>query len=253
MGEDGGVVDEEGGVLVALSEVDDVVVEEVGAVIGWGGGEVFAVLDDGWVPVACGLTGFFVGGVFDIWGQVMVVGPHAIFVEAGVVDEGWEGAWQLPFADEGGAVSGGFEEIGVGEVVSDGVEWGVFFGDEVGVTHAEVAVSETVLTGHESHSGWGAEGVCVERFESGAFGGEAIEVGGAMGFVAVAAEFLGTEVIGEDEDDVGFWLGGVGWEEEGDCEEGAEDVGEHVDETPGIGCGFGGGCGGDRGGCGHWG
>ncbi len=64
-----------------------------------------------------------------------------------------------------------------------------------------------------------------------------------MGFVAVAAEFLGTEVIGEDEDDVGFGLGGVGWEEEGESEKGAEDTGEHMGETPRIGCGFGGGSG----------
>ena len=44
------------------------------------------------MPVAGGLTGFFVSGMFGVGREVMVVGPHAVLVEASVVNEGRERA-----------------------------------------------------------------------------------------------------------------------------------------------------------------
>ncbi len=120
------------------------------------------------MPVAGGLSGFLVGGVFDVGWQVVVVGPHTVFVESCIMDEGGERSGELPFSAESGPVTGGLEEVSVSEMVPDGMERGVFFGDEGWMGHPEVPVTETVLPGHEGHAGGGAEGVGVERLESGA-------------------------------------------------------------------------------------
>ena len=54
----------------------------------------------------------------------------------------------------------------MGEMISDSVKRRVLFGDEGWVGHPEVPVTESVLTGHEGHSGGGAEGIGVEGFEA---------------------------------------------------------------------------------------
>ena len=190
-----GQVEEEGGVFFALDEVEGFVGEEVGEVgvfgdVGLGVGlevDVFAIGDEGLVEAAV----------------------------AGVVATAFA---EVPFAEHGGGVTGGFEGLGEdGDV--EGEAGDVFGGAEgaglpveaVDAADGVDAGAGAVLAAHEG----GAGGLAVLRvvvageFES--LGSEFVDV---RGLVVGAAEGAGVgvaEVVGHDEDDVG--LGG----ERGDC------------------------------------
>ena len=58
--------------------------------------------------------------------------------------------------------------------------------------------------------------------EAGAGGGEGVEMRGGDFFLAEGADFAPAEVVGEDEDDVGFFLGGDAQGEESGGEEEGE-------------------------------
>jgi hypothetical protein len=71
----------------------------------------------------------------------------------------------------------------------------------------------------------------VEVGEADAFGGEAVEVGGFVGGVAVAGEVAVTEVVAEDQDKVGFlWRCGFVLRRRGVREE--EEEGEEEERMP---------------------
>jgi hypothetical protein len=62
--------------------------------------------------------------------------------------------------------------------------------------------------------------------EAGAGGGEGVEIWGGDFFLAEGADFAPAEVVGEDEDDVGFFLGGNAQGEESGGEEEGEKGGQ---------------------------
>lgn len=208
-----GVVDKEGVVFVIGHEVDDEIDEHVGAVAFGGGGDVFAIADDGGVPEAGGFAGvvFPHAGVFGAGGEIVFVGPHHVVVEAGFVDEGGMFAGELPFTGVGGGVSGVLEDLAEGGVVGDVI--GAFVGDG----RAAGAIGEVVdtivmgvLPGHDGEAGGVADGVGVTSGEVDAVVGELIEVGRLVDGVAVDAEFVGADIVGEDDDDIGWRRGGSG-------------------------------------------
>ena len=185
-----GEVEEEGGVFFALDEVDGFVGEEVSEVgvfgdVGFGVGlevDVFAIGDEGFVEAA------FAG--------VMA----AAFAE-------------VPFAEHGGGVTGGFEGLGedgdvegeAGDVIG-GAEGAGLPVEAVDAADGVDAGAGTVLAAHEGGAGGLAVLGVVMASEFEALGSEFVDVGG---FVVGAAEGAGVgvaEVICHDEDDVG--LGG---------------------------------------------
>ena len=114
----------------------------------------------------------------------------AVVVKAGGLRE------EVPFAEEGGVVASGLEELGEGGLGT--VEELVEAGD---------AVFVGVFSGEDGGAGGGAEGVGGEGvLEAHPFFGEAVKGGGLDVFVPVATEGLAGVVVGENEDDVGLWL-----------------------------------------------
>ena len=134
---------------------------------------------------------------------------------------------EVPFADAGGGVSGGLEDLGDAdeggvEIVGDGEEGFGFFvellifarlgGDEEahvsGITLGLSArgvdlVARGVGAGHEAGAGGGAVGAAgMGGGESHAGGGEFVEVRSFVEVGAGEAGVLPAEVVGEDEDDV---------------------------------------------------
>lgn len=190
--EDGGVVDEEGVVFVAADEVAKEVGHEVGPVFEMVVflGEELAVLFEGRGPesLAASFPALLGGNL-----------PEAIFIEAGfdgaggvlVAGSAVVEAAELPFAGDGGFIACGLEEVGEGFLLGMEVA-------EVGV------VSEVVFSGHEFDAGGGADGGGVAVVEADALGSEGIEVGRFIVFGTVAGEAFPRDVIGHDEDDVGF-------------------------------------------------
>ena len=214
---DGGVgeVEEEVGVFFAGFDPFD----------GFGGDEVgdVALFFD---QLAVAMPGVGVGAFF----VAVVVGADAAaegavgVVEAVVVGAPFGFGAEVPFAGEAGLVADLFEGLGEG----DGFDWEAAFG--LGGGDAEAA---PVAAGHESGAGGGADGGDVVVGEFDAFGCEFVEVGG--GGVAAVEGYVGpTEVIGDDEDDVGW--GGLEARGETGCKgdqdshgiENAEGVGQNA-------------------------
>ena len=73
---------------------------------------------------------------------------------------------------------------------------------------ADFGVSQ-MLAGEENTAGGGADGSAgVMVAEANAFLGQLVNVGGLDFGLTVGSEFAVSEVIGEDEDDIGFGLSG---------------------------------------------
>ena len=114
---------------------------------------------------------------------------------------------EAPFANQAGAVAGGFQDFGNGDVVR---------AERLcrSIRAASVAANGGVagmLTGHEDAAGRRADsGAGVEAGEAHAFASHAIEVGRFDFALTVRAEFTVAEIVGHDEDDVGFGCGGRG-------------------------------------------
>lgn len=112
----------------------------------------------------------------------------------------------MPFADHGGLVAGGLEELGDGFTL-----W------VQGVVEGVDAVLVTVLTGEDGGAGGGADGVGHEAVgEAGSLGGKAVDVGCAVDAAAVGGDGVGGVVVGHDEQDVGAG-GGLGQRVGGGC------------------------------------
>ena len=194
MGDVDGPVDEPGfllrGGVIILAVFLDVIFHFVGGELG----EELAVAPD-------------FGGVLP---EVVVAGAGPVIVVRVVVDAATEVAeeviealrvWdsvgriaEVPFADGGGVVAGGFHHFGNGGA----------FGGEAGFRGGVVcqAGAEVELAGHERGARGGAHGGAVELGEAGALRGEAVEVRSVEVFRAVTVEVDGALVVGVDEEDV---------------------------------------------------
>ncbi len=142
-------------------------------------------------------------------------GEGAVPVGAGGVAQA-----EVPFTDDGGLVSGIFEEGG------EGGRSGLDDSGAIGGCYAGVILAEGVGAGEEGEAGGGAGGGgAVSAGEAEAFGGEAIDIWGVDVGGAVAGHIAIAQVIGHDDDDVGFGagVGVVGGEEE--AQEQEEDEG----------------------------
>ena len=169
-----------------------------------------------------------VGGVVAVGDGLAVVAEEEVEAFAVGVAGAADGA-EAPFADGGGLVAGLFEGHGEGEgFFGEGVlAFGVAGGVDLfhGAVAADFGVTE-VFAGHEDAAGGGADGGAgVVMGEAGAGGGEGVEMGGGDFFLAEGADFAPAEVIGEDEDDVGFFLGGQALGKQGGGEEEGEESG----------------------------
>lgn len=131
-------------------------------------------------------------------------GERAVPVRAGGVTEA-----EVPFSDDGGLVSGLFEEGG--ERGGSGLD----DGGAIGGCDAGVILAEGVGAGEEGESGGGAGGGgAIATGEAEAFGGEAVDIGCKDVGGAVAGDIAVAEVIGHDDDDIGSGAGvGLGEEE----------------------------------------
>jgi hypothetical protein len=157
-----------------------------------------------------------VGEVVDIGVDVAV----EMVEPAGVGEQATVGVAQVPLADAGGLVAGGFQ----------GFREQVFIdGEAVGRPGANDGVDHAIADGHaageEGGAGGGAEGEGVAAGEFDAFFGDAVYVerGGAA---AVEADVAPAEVVGEEDDEVGGR--GLGGERRGG---GGEELtaGPHID------------------------
>ena len=192
---------------MSVDEIDYIVVEQVGAEVLGLGREILAVLNDARMPVARGtaiLVVFFLRGMRNTTGQIVRVSPHAVFVEARIVNERGQIAGELPLADLRGCIAPRLEQIGMGEVVADLAHRRFGRRFERGVLHAEKAVVKAILPGHQGDPRGRAEGHGVESLEAHPPGGHPIEVRRFMFSIAVATQLLRTEVVGEDENDIGL-------------------------------------------------
>jgi hypothetical protein len=80
-----------------------------------------------------------------------------------------------------------------------------------------------VLAGHERAARWSAHGIAgVDLGEADAIGGEAVDVGGLDALLSVAAEVAVTEIVGEDENNIGLGWGVLGRQGSGAGEAGQE-------------------------------
>lgn len=147
-------------------------------------------------------------GVVDVVGVVVLTlaGEDFIVVEAGGV------GLEVPFADEGGLVTGLLEAFGEGDL-----------GAVEGLLVGALAVGVAVESGEEGGARGGADGVSAEEVaHEHAFCGEAVDVGCGVSGGAVGGDGLSGVVVGEDEDDVGWCCCGLseggGGEEEGEEE-----------------------------------
>ncbi len=118
---------------------------------------------------------------------------------------GGAGFAQAPFAGDSGCVAGFFEDFGYSEIF--GFEGQASFRADAassGLVAADAGVAG-VQAGHEDAAGRGADrGAGVALGEAAAFGGEFVYVRSLDMFLAVTAEIAVSEVIGHDENNVGF-------------------------------------------------
>lgn len=190
-----GEVSEEGGVLMIVF----VFVEKLDGAVGeFGGGVEIAAFFDG--------RESFVIEVVGLGGEETAL----IFEVVGTVEAGGDGrAVEVPFTDMVGAVAGGFE-VGGGEGRPGGAFsfFGAFLSfDGVATNLLRVVAAED--------GGAGGPATCgvVEIGEAEAVLGEGVEVG-SFDLGAIAAEVGVAEIIGEDEEDIGFAKGKDRREEE---------------------------------------
>lgn len=189
--EDGGIVDEEGLILVSVDEIADEVRHDVGSVFFMVVflGEELPVLLKRRAPESLP-TPFatFLGGDLPetIFIKPCVDGTRGILASFCLVVEPVE----LPLASDGRFVACGLQKVGKG-----------FF---LRVEVSEVSVvSEVVLPGHDLDAGGGANGGSVTVVEADPFGGERVDVGSFVIFGTIAAEAFPADIISHDEDDVG--------------------------------------------------
>ena len=110
---------------------------------------------------------------------------------------------EVPLADGGGGVAGGFEKIGQGELFGADDHGGVAGG------HIGTGAAEGVFAREESVAGGGGGGGAGMGIgEAHAVGGEAVDVGGVHPLGAVAREVAVADVVGHDDQHVGALLGG---------------------------------------------
>lgn len=126
--------------------------------------------------------------------------------------EGEAGGWceigtEVPLAAEAAGVTFFLQDLREGGEFGEGVV-GLGAHHEFGVEEAVDAVLAGDEASEEGGAGGRADGVAAEgASEANAVGGEAVDVGGADVFVAIAAKGPGALVIGQDKDDV--WAGSV--------------------------------------------
>lgn len=181
----GGVWSGEGEVGEEGCLVGGLLFDEVESGGGEGIGEVAGALDEGAVVVEQGVeVGAPVSG-----------GEAVVFVEAAGVWVVWGLGAVVPFAEGGGGVAGGAEDLGDGFFV--GVE---AFAAGSGVVDAAAWV---VAAGEEFGAGGGADGLDVEVFELGPLLGESVEGGCIEILATVEGEISPALVVGEDDEDVG--------------------------------------------------
>ncbi len=132
---------------------------------------------------------------------------------------------EVPFADDSGAVSGGLEERW------EGGGAGADDGGTIGRGDAGALLAEGVGAGEEGEtSGRAGGGRGVTAGEALALGGEFVDVGGFESGVAVTGDIAVTEIIGHDDDDVGFPHLGVGDDGERQEENAEKDAGFHLSQ-----------------------
>ena len=148
--------------------------------------------------------------IVEVSGEVTMGVALAIVAEE-VVETDFEGAAcsiehaHAPFADAGGLVTGLFEELGHGN--GGGGQRHLAFGLDLAVG-ADRAMAH-VQAGHQRGTGGSADaGAGVGLGEAHALGCHAVEVRRLNQLLPVATDVAHGEVIGEDEDEVGFFGSG---------------------------------------------
>lgn len=139
------------------------------------------------------------------------------------------GAVEMPLAEDGGGVAGGLQRIGDGDVVlrepaavGDGHEAHGVLRAAVGGLHGVNMVARRVGAGEKAGATRRAVtggGVGVAEHHAGLR--EAIEIRRLVEIAALPADVLPTEIVGEDEDDVGR-ASGSGSVEERDAKDGSD-------------------------------
>lgn len=118
------------------------------------------------------------------------------------------GGSQTPFSESAGGVSGFFEDFGNGQgFIGDGPLAGEL-ATILGISVASDFGVSQMLSGHQDAAGRGTDGgpgVVVGEADS--LLGQLINVGRFDFLLSVGTQFAISEVIGEDEDDVGLGLG----------------------------------------------
>ena len=143
-------------------------------------------------------------------------GPSIELVEAAVVGRRTRVvAVEVPFVDQAGAVAGGAEDGGDGGVLRQEVGAPHIGGvapwvdlDAADASGGALIVADagvaSVLAGHKRAARGRADAAaCIALGETGAGGGEPVDVRGAYMLTAVAREIAVAHVVGKDEDDVG--------------------------------------------------
>ena len=186
-----------------------------------------------------GFEGGAVGDEFgDVLGELVEAGAGGL-VGVGLLAVGGVGggAGAPDFVGFADVVAGVFEEEGVG---------GDFFIPDGAAEDGAATGAPEVLAGEEGAAAGGAGGgVDMGVTEEDAFFGDLVEVGGADDVVdaAWAVDFgvdagVAAPVVGEEEEDVGFFVGGCGGQGEEDGEEQGEEVlhrGEALKRRWGLG------------------
>ena len=199
--EDGGIIDEEGLVLIAVDEVTNEVRHDIGSVFFMVIflGEELPVLLERWTPES-----FPSSFASLLCGHL----PEAVFIEArfnrargiltslGFVIEPVE----LPLARDGRFVACVFQKMPEGLLL------------RIEVTEVSV-VPEVVLPGHNLNPGSRADGRGVTMIEANAFGSEGVDVRRFVIFGTIAAETFPAHIVRHDEDDVGLLCRQRGYEE----------------------------------------
>ena len=187
MGRERGEVEEERLVLVLLlDELDRLVADQV---------QVIALLvDELAVALPVDQAAALVGEVVDLADGVAVE-----VIEAAVLrPEFLVGVTQVPFADHVGRITGFLQRLGQRPFVGRQAV------AVVGEDHQRLqAVAHRIAAGHQGRAGRGAHGHAVEVFEPHTLVRELVDVRG-LDVAAAIAEVGIAEVVGHDEDDVGF-------------------------------------------------
>jgi hypothetical protein len=133
---------------------------------------------------------FAVGSIKDWPAICALAGENLPVIETGGI------AAEMPFADHGGLIAGGFEAFG--DVVAIAIE-GIENGNSVLVA---------VLAGEDGGAAGSADGVDgVTAVEADAFFGDAIDIWCFVDLAAVSADGVGGVVVGHDEEDVRMFGG----------------------------------------------